>query len=68
MHRAGHFICDHLNDPIDITPIQTLVPDAQSDGQNDQNTPIAKEPSDPVFAVCNLNTSGSKEFIDDEYR
>ncbi|MCD7462840.1 hypothetical protein HAX54_049452 [Datura stramonium] len=47
-------------------PQQTSAPDPETPIENP--TPIACDPPDPVFAVCNLNTSGSRDFEAYEYR
>ncbi|MCE5167553.1 hypothetical protein HAX54_010110, partial [Datura stramonium] len=39
-------------------PQQTTNPETPSENP----TPIACDPPDPVFAVCNLNTSGTRDF------
>ncbi|MCE5167290.1 hypothetical protein HAX54_046612, partial [Datura stramonium] len=56
--EVEHFIYgqtqqNHTPDP--RTPIENL-------------TPIACDPLDPVFVVCNLNTLGNRDFEADEYR
>ncbi|MCD7469280.1 hypothetical protein HAX54_008208, partial [Datura stramonium] len=56
--EADHFIYDH---PQDATSGQNI-----SDDQNP--TPIACDPPNSMFAVCNLYTLGSKDFDADEYR
>ncbi|MCD9560092.1 hypothetical protein HAX54_018534 [Datura stramonium] len=56
--EVGHFIYGQ--------PQQTTTPDPETPIENP--VPIACGPPDPVVAVCNLNTSGTRDFEADDYR
>ncbi|MCE0481429.1 hypothetical protein HAX54_039190, partial [Datura stramonium] len=78
--EADHFIYDH---PYEVTggqnnsddqhntnmvPIQIIISDLETPIVVQNSTRIACDPPDPMFAVCNLNTSGCRDFDPDEYR
>ncbi|MCE3215438.1 hypothetical protein HAX54_002383 [Datura stramonium] len=48
------------------TSKQTTTPDPETPIENP--APIACDPPDPVFVVCNLNTLGTRDFEADDYR
>ncbi|MCD9639406.1 hypothetical protein HAX54_023919 [Datura stramonium] len=56
--EVDHFIYDQTQ--------QTHTPDPRTPIENP--TPIACDPPDPIFVVCNLNISGNRDFEADEYR
>ncbi|MCD7455248.1 hypothetical protein HAX54_027460 [Datura stramonium] len=58
--EADHFIYDQPQQTLNLNP------ETPNDVQNP--TLIACDPPDPVFAVCNLNTSGCRDFDADEYK
>ncbi|MCD9642361.1 hypothetical protein HAX54_029144 [Datura stramonium] len=67
-----HSITEREEDPEEVDhfiygqPQQTTTPDPETSIENP--VPIACDPPDPVFAVCNLNTSGTRDFEADDYR
>ncbi|MCD9559484.1 hypothetical protein HAX54_017443, partial [Datura stramonium] len=67
-----HSIIEREEDPEEVDhfiygqPQQTSTPDPETPIENP--VPIACDPPDLVFAVCNLNTSVSRDFEADEYR
>ncbi|MCE5167210.1 hypothetical protein HAX54_042554, partial [Datura stramonium] len=69
-----HSIIEREEDPEEVDhfiygqPQQTRSPDQETPTEIQNPTPIACDPPNPVFAVCNLNSSGSRDFDADEYR
>ncbi|MCD9639829.1 hypothetical protein HAX54_024574 [Datura stramonium] len=67
-----HSIIEREEDPEEVDHFiygqtqQTHTPDPGTPIENP--TPISCDPPNPIFAVCNLNTSGNRDFETDEYR
>ncbi|MCD7469708.1 hypothetical protein HAX54_008873 [Datura stramonium] len=78
--EADHFIYDHPHEvtsgqntsddqhTIDVVPIQTIILDPKTPTVVQMSTPVACDPPNPVFVVCNFNTSVCRDFDVDEYR
>ncbi|MCD7469963.1 hypothetical protein HAX54_009458 [Datura stramonium] len=69
--EANHFIYDHpqyATGGQNISYDQTLDSNTETPPNFQNPTSIACDPPDPVFAVCNLNTLGSKDFDAHKYR